>query len=263
MSFETPSSDTEQPSEKEKLKEFFGHCFEISEIEAGSLVPVGGTSIFSHEVNIKVEADLDNFSDFYAKIKGIAEKYDLSKLREWLDAQGVEVDEKLFAELFAFTKTFEKEYPENENKQESRTKLYGSDDRQAKLSEVVESGSAECAEIAAVSQGYLQQREIPSSYFSGDVLWSKDEEFSDEHSFLVIRQENKTFIYDPTNPTNTNHGSFPSLYAVGVDFDEEMSQGTKKFVEAENILNKEKAYYGVNDGTNVIPEKHIVENNTA
>lgn len=258
MGLETPSFNPGAIPKQEKIKQLFGHCFEISKFEKGDRIPVGGESIFSPEVNIKVEGDFENFKEFFRETQEMATKYNLPKLKEWLSQQGVEVDEKLFAELFAFTKKFEQKYPDSPERSETRRKLYSEKRQTIKLSDVFNANSAECAEIAALAQGYLQQEHISSSYFSGDVLWNKEEEFSEEHSFIIIRQGERVYIYDPANPTSTTSGKFPSLYAVEANFDEEMTKGQKRFVTARNILSKKEAFYGVNDGSNVLAEKHIV-----
>ncbi len=188
----------------------------------------------------------------------MARTYDLPKLKQWLGSQRIEIDEKLFATLFAFTKKFEEKYPDNPDRAEARRKLYGEKSKEVKLSDIFNANAAECAEIAALAQVYLQQEGVPSTYFSGDVLWNKDEEFSEEHSFIIIRQGDKVYIYDPANPTNTTSGKFPSIYTAEANFDEEIAKRQKRFVTAKNLLSKKVAFFGTNDGTNVWAEKHIV-----
>lgn len=242
----------------EKTKQLFGHCFEISKFDEGDSVPVGGESIFSTEANIKVKGDFEKFNQFLAETHELAGKYDLPKLKEWLGSQGIEIDEKLFATLFAFTKKFEEKYPDNPQRAETRRKLYSEKGKEMKLSDIFEANSAECAEIAALAQGYLQQEGVPSTYFSGDVLWNRDDEFSEEHSFIVVRQGDKVYIYDPTNPVSTTSGKFPSIYTTEAKFDEEMAKGQKRFVTAKNLVSKKEAFYGTNNGTNVWAEKDVV-----
>lgn len=257
---EEQTSVEKQPEQEkvEKIKQLFGHCFEISKFDEGDRIPVGGESIFSAEANMKVTGDFENFKQFFTEAHELTSKYDLPKLKEYLSSQGIEIDEKLFATLFAFTKKFEEKYPDNPERAEARRKLYSDKSREIKLSEIFGANTAECAEIAALAQGYLQQEGVPSTYFSGDVLWNKDEEFSEEHSFIVIRQGDKVYIYDPTNPTGTTSGKFPSIYTTEANFDEEMAKGQKRFVTAKNLLSKKEAFYGTNDGTNVWAEKHVV-----
>lgn len=256
---QTPVPEVET-KKVEKIKQLFGHCFEISKFEEGDRIPVGGESIFSTEANIKVTGDFENLKEFLGEAHELAGKYDLPKLKKWLGLQGIEIDEKLFATLFAFTKKFEEKYPDNPERAEARQKLYSDKSKEIKLSDLFNANIAECAEIAALAQAYLQQEGISSTYFNGDVLWNKDEdeEFSEEHSFIIIRQGDKIYIYDPTNPTGTTSGKFPSIYTTEVNFDEEMSKRQKRFVTAKNLLSKKEAFYGTNDGTNVWVEKHIV-----
>src|SRR3989339_711832 len=241
----------------EKTKQLFGHCFEILKFNEGDRIPVGGESVFSDEVNIKVTGDFENFKQFFDQTHELVDNYNLPKSREWLLSQGIEIDEKLFATLFAFTKKFEANYPSNPERAEARRKIYGDKGKEVNLSKIFSVNAAECAEIAALAQAYLQQEGVPSTYFSGDVLWDKEWEFSEEHSFIIIRQGDKVYIYDPTNPTNTTSGKFPSIYTAEANFDEEMAKKQKRFVTAKNILSKKEAFYGTNNGTNIWAEKHV------
>lgn len=244
--------------EVEKIKQLFGHCFEISKFEEGDRIPVGGESIFSNDTGVKVTGDFENLKPFLTETHELATKYDLAKLKEWLDSQGIEIDEKLFATLFAFTKKYEEKYPNNPEREGARRKIYSEKGKEIKLSDIFGVNTAECAEIAALAQEYLQQEKVSSTYFSGDVLWDKDDEFSEQHSFIIIRKGNKMYIYDPTNPTVTMQGKFPSVYTTELKFDEEMAKKQKRFVTATNLLSRKEVFYGTNDGTNVYAEQHIV-----
>ncbi len=261
--------------EKERfIEKLFGQCFEISTLQNNDKIPVGGVGFFpDSELNIEVICDFDNFNDLWKEIQNERERYNLQKLSEWLKKQGIEIDEKLFASLFAFTKTIERKYPEiferryQENLKRSsiRERLYQQhyqSGKEIKLSEVFKENAAECAEIAALAQYFLQQKNINSSYFSGEVLWDKNEEFSGRHTFIVIRHGEKTYIYDPANPIETTQGKFPNIYSVEANFDKEVRRGQQRFVVAKNIyhkkLKKKEAYFGVNDGRNIKPE-NIVE----
>jgi hypothetical protein len=254
------SPETGNGIPKEKIRPIFGHCFEIARFDNGDIIPVGGENIISQEMNIGIVGDFESFKQFYADTHDLTRSYNPDKLKEYLSANGIDIDEKLFATLFAFTKKYEEKYPANPEAAKTRreTLFDSTKNEKTRLSDILGANSAECAEIAALAQGFLQQEGVSSSYFSGDILWKKDEEFSEEHSFIVIRGGEKTYIYDPANPTNTTAGSFPSLYTTEADFDKEMARKQKKFVTAKNIINKNEICYGVNDGTNIIQEKHIV-----
>jgi len=245
---------TEKNGGQEKVKQLFGHCFEISKFDEGDRIPVGGKSIFSTETNTQINGDFENLKQFLGEAHELAGKYNLVMLNKWLNSQGIEIDEKLLSKLFAFTKKLEEKYPDNPEKAETRRKFYNEKGKEVKLSELFSTNTAECAEIAALAQVYLQQEGVPSTYFSGDVLWDKYKEFSEKHSFIIIRQKDRVYIYDPANPTNTTSGKFPSIYTTEANFDEEMAKRHKRFVTAKNLLNNKEAFYG----TNVWAEKHIV-----
>lgn len=256
MKIETQLFNQEKVQDSE-IKQFFGHCFEISKFEEGDHIPVGGENILSDEVNIKVTGDFENFKQIFLEAHELADKQNLPELKKYLNSQEMEINEKLFAILYAFTKKLEEKYPDNPKRAEERQKLYGEKDKEIKLSDIFNSNTAECAEIAALAQKYLQEEDISSTYFSGEVLWDRNDEYSEAHSFIVIRQEDKIYIYDPANPVNTTTGKNPSIYTTEIKFDEEMAKGQKRFVTSKNLLSKKKAFYGINNGTNVIAEKHI------
>jgi hypothetical protein len=253
-----PKEQFDSPEDKkEVVKQLFGHCFEVATLENNDPIPVGGESIFSEKVDTTIGGDFEKFQDFFKEVQQVAASYDLVEMRQWLDSQNIKVDERLFAKLVAFTKKLDKTYPDNPDRAATRRKIYGEKGLELKLSDIFDANAAECAEIAALAQFYLQQEGIPSSYFSGDVLWNEEQEFSDEHSFVIIRQGDKLYIYDPANPTATNYGKFPSLYTTETSFDEEVNKGRKIFVSSRNILSKKEAFFGVNDMTSVSPEDII------
>ncbi len=250
-----PETETDKAG---KVRRFFGHCFEITGFDEGDRIPVGGENRFSTDTNIEVRCDFENLRQFLGEAHEFADKVNVSKVKEWLGSQGIEFDEKLFAILFAFTKKFEETYPDTPERSDARLAFYSEKGREFKLSDIFNANIAECAEIAALAQVYLQQEDVPATYFSGDVLWNKEHEFSGEHSFVIIRQGEKTYIYDPTNPVDSTSGKFPSIYITKVDFDDQMATMQKRFVTAVNILSKKEAFFGTNNGTNVRAESHIV-----
>ena len=158
LNFNPKEQAPEVQKPKEKAEQLFGHCFEITKFDEGDRIPVGGESIFSSEVNIGVTGDFENFKQFLAEAHELAGKYDLPKLKEWLGSQGTEIDEKLFATLFAFTKKFQEKYPDNPERAEARRKLYSEKGKEIKLSDIFNANTAECAEIAALAQGYLHKK---------------------------------------------------------------------------------------------------------
>lgn len=239
----------------EGIEKLFGQSFEVKKLEYGKPIPVGGSNMFTDKLDRSVVGDFDHFSPLFQEIHSAIETYDSDNLRRWLEARQLSIDTKLVAMLTAFTKKLGDKYPITPDNATVRRNMYAKadEDRQVKLSEVFKSQSAECAEIAALAQYFLQSEGINSSFFSGEVLWNKDYEFGEKHSFIVIRDKGKQYLFDPANPTKAQDGIYPSIYTVKTDFDAEVRKGQRRFVAGINILTKQEAYFGVGNGTNVSP----------
>jgi len=230
---------------------YFGKSFEIPYIERGASIPVGGTNILTDETNVRVLVDWNGLESLVQEMKAVAQKYDRPKLKEWLKSSKIEVNEDLFAMLHAFTDVYKERigFEQDSNK---RRELYCGDS--PRLSEVIRGNAAECAEITALAQLYLQE-EIDSTYFAGEVLWNKDREFAEAHSFIPLIFDGQEYIFDPANPHKvpTKGGEkmlIPRIQKVE-GFRDKINQGKKTYVEATSVLNQTSAWYGVGDGTNV------------
>lgn len=239
----------------EGIEKLFGQSFEVKRLENGKSIPAGGSNMFTDKLDKSVIGDFDHFNPLFAEMHSAIEIYNSDNLRMWLDAQQLPIDSRLIATLTAFTKKLGDRYPIAPGNTSARKDIYAEESggKEVKLSEVFESNSAECAEIAALAQYFLQNEGVDSSFFSGEVLWKKDYEFGDKHSFIVIRDKDKQYLFDPANPTKTQNGMYPSLYTVKTNFNTEVRKGQKRFVAGTNILTKQESYYGVGNGTNVSP----------
>jgi hypothetical protein len=256
MNFQELPQPQKRESKAENAREIFNHCFEIEHIEDGQRIPVGGSGFKSAEHTKFAIADLSRFHDLYNSVTKGADSLDGEKIRSWLEVAEIKMDSETFAKLYAFTRIFAKNYPQNPDYEPRRLALYEVDE--VLVSDVLSEQVQECAEVAAVAQGYLQQEGISSSYLSGEVLWSEDAEFPMPHSFIIIRENGKTFIYDPTNPIHTQDGILPSIYEPNVDLDTELRKKKKVFIRSTNVMTHEDSFFGVGDHASLSPERHIV-----
>jgi hypothetical protein len=78
----------------------------------------------------------------------------------------------------------------------------------------------------------------------------------------MIKDGDTEYIYDPTNPTaildeesQTKRG-VPTLYKPVKDLSD-LPLDKKVFVKARNITSQKIAFFGVDDGTNILP-KHLI-----
>jgi hypothetical protein len=234
-------------------EKLFGHSFKIKEVNNGDIVPAGGGSFINEKLDTFVQADFDTFDEFIRNNIETSDAIDLEALGERLSNAGITIEPATFAKLHTFTKLLGKQFPNADGAAERRRQLYNRPET-PQLSEIMSQGVQECAEIALLAQGVLQREDIESEYTTGAVLWDRDQEFSEAHSFIVLKSERGTYIFDPTNPTHTNAGLVPSIYEVPGDLWGKIGADRKAFVTARNVLSHREAYFGVNNGTNVGPE---------
>ncbi len=219
----------------EKFEQLFDHCFEIKKIEKDDHIIVGGNNLWKDKT--KISCDLGNFKDFFDTIHNRVEGANLVKIKEQFLSKGIEINERLYAKLFFFTKEYLEKYPINQEGEKLREQFY-KQEKDGKLSEIFKKNSAECAEIAILAQFYLQQEDVQSSYFSGEVVWDKDdEEGCNQHTFIIIKNNNRTYIYDPANPVD---GKLPNICTVDKDFDKEVRLNKKDLLQLLIYLRKKK-----------------------
>lgn len=244
------AEDLSSSYEKNPYVELFGQCLEIKKIEEGKIIPAGGTSIFSNEIDLGFVGDFGFSDPLFEEASANVFGLQTEKLRRWLDENKLDIDPKLVATLESFQRSYQSRYKTGENHSD-RERFYTTSEGPPSASQIFATNVQECAEIAALAQLFLQKEGVDSSYIGGDVLWNSEAEFSDKHSFILIRSNRGQLIYDPTNPTQTKAGFLPSIYLLNSDFDGEIKKGQKRFVKARNILTKTEVLFGVNDGTNV------------
>ena len=239
-------------------KKHFGHGICLPEIKNGESVPVGG-SIFSSEASTMLLCDIENISAMFSEIETQEKAIEKKDLSAWLQKAGIRIDIGLFAALFSFTKFYEESFGYNREKEFSQRRSEAYKNGDTTLSEILNLNCAECAELAVFSQAYLRHRGHDASYFGGDVLWRREQEFSEPHSFVVLQSGAQSLIFDPANPANTNQGLFPGVYLFEQNFVEAMPSDSKRFIEGISVYSpNKKAYYGVDDGTNVSTDTDII-----
>ena len=222
----------ERKDKQEKIDKLFGRSLKISSIEDGDAIPVGG-SMFSNEVDTMMVCDFGKLAEFYEKVDGVVEqltdKTRQEKLKLWLEKNDTNIDPELFTQLTAFNQVYKHEFVKEKGEVEKqRRDLYLADnEKEATLSEILQKSSPKCAEIAALAQHFLQKEDIPSTYINGDVLRDEEIEFSSDHSYLIIEDDGKQYIYDPSNPLPSESGPMPNVLRTEVDFKEEITKGEK------------------------------------
>lgn len=255
--------DKKEDNNKVEFNHYFGQTLEIKKIDNGDSIPVGGTSIFSNKLDKEVVADFDNFEIFFKESHQLSSMQNLDEIKDKLQSFNMDIDAELFAPIFAFNRKLVEYYfnnPEFKNPTNpvNRDEMYSQKNKDIKLSDFFDANVEECSEFAILAQGFLQREGISSSVFNGEVLWDKNDSYGEPHSFIVLRNKDKTFIYDPANPIRTPKGHlFPSVYSMEKDFDKEISKNQKIFITGTNIRDKSQVFFGAGNQTEVLSNQII------
>lgn len=226
----------------------------VAEISPDMRLPVGGHIGDRENLSIYLEVDLCGIRDFLGKSMDRYESYTLDALASWLQAQNSIIDPKLFAACHALTVCYRSDFGGEHAGHELREKLYRDAAGTVQLSAILVSGSAECAEIAALGQSFLQKAGFKSSYMGGALLHSRAHEFSEEHSYVVIAHTDSIYVFDVANPIETTNGPMPALFKMPSDFLENMRMARRNcFVSGRDVLVNTERLFGVTHGANVLP----------
>lgn len=178
----------------EKLNET--NC-RISNIKNNDRILIGGS--FYGKLDLAVIADTDNFAKLFQTAAKNAQIFTNNDgMQKWLRGLAPDFNAETFAHLCAFDNVLRKMYPELSAHPDKRNFFYDGSDKT--LSEAVNAGVCQCAEIAVLAQAYLQQQGIESKYFGGELLCSINDEFGEPHSFITLKTSGQDYIYDPANP---------------------------------------------------------------
>lgn len=243
----------------------------INDIQNNDKIPIGGT--YLGKFDLIVTADIDKFEKFFQAVEKNADNFEKNEAFEkWVGQIAPEFDAKTFAHLYAFDNILRKMYPNLSSNISERKNFYDNDNAKT-LSQAVEAGVCQCAEIALLAQAYCQRNGFDTKYFGGELLCSPSEEFGEAHSFIALKTEKGDCFYDPAQPLLDKSGVYyPRIQSI------ESTEAQKKqfeniahatnirrkcaFLETKDILTQKTLYYGYGDGANIFPS-FILSKNSA
>lgn len=224
-----------------------------SNISVGDSIKVGESAYL---VIDKIPQDLEKA---FQKIREIvarqASNPDNAKL---LKQNKVPMSQTVFTHLFVFARVIAETFPNLACKDSVRQKYY-SENHDAKLSDLFEKHLFQCAEFAAIAQLYLQSVGVDSEYVGGEYVGNKNWEFGDQHSFVIIHENDIDYVFDPAN---NNAHAMPNISVVEltpeqkVMIQSKLLTGKRKvaFFETRDIITNRKYFYGYGDGANIVED---------
>ena len=240
----------------------------VGNIQENDEIPIGGS--FAGKLDLHVTADLVKFQDFFESVdKNVENLRQNESFQKWVKNTVPDFDAEILTRLLTFDNVLRQKYPQFQANVSERQKFY--DKAQSKpLSQAFEKGVCQCAEIAILAQAYCERAGLQTKYFGGEVLFSKDEEFGNAHSFLTLETDKGSYIYDPANAIQSTSGLYYPKIAIQEVTPAQKRQFENKihrpsgrncaFLETTDILTKTKWYYGCGDGANIFPSFIISKN---
>lgn len=220
---------------------------------------VGDSIKVGEKANLTIDKIPEELQKAFEKMHEIVNRQannpDNAKL---LKQHQVPMSQLLFTHLFVFAKVIAETFPNLGCNDTSRQSFYAKNPT-AKLSELFDKHLFQCAEYATIAQLYLQSVSVDSEYVGGEYIGNKNWEFGEQHSFVIIHENDIDYVFDPAN---NNAGAKPNISIVEmtpeqkVKIQAKLLAGKRKvaFFETRDIITNRKTFYGYGDGANVLED---------
>jgi len=248
------------------MTKLFNHCFYINHVQQNDAVPVGGGTVGSVDAPWRVCVD---YGTAFTKISAAADEYTKHYRNpawiNWLSERAPDVDPDLMVNVQSFVAAIQGVRTGQGQCPQDRNAMYlKAPHNTVSLTEVYSSANAMCVEMALLGKMYLDTKRVCSSFYSGETLVgsaAQDAHDSVPHSFLVLKSGGQEYVFDAALPNMSAGGDMLALLnpcrslLQGDDLRRDLL-----FVECEDVLTKQKRYYGVGDCGGV-PDSYVVRKN--
>lgn len=231
-----------------KLRKINNVSLTASNISVGDSIKVGESA------NLIIDKIPEDLEKVYQKIRKIvARQVNNPSNAQLLKRHNIPMSQTVFTHLVAFTKVIAEMFSDLACKDSSRQMFY-SKNHDAKLSDLFKKKLFQCAEFTIIAQLYLQSVGVDSEYVGGEFVGSKNWEFGDQHSFVLIHENGIDYVFDPAN---NNANAMPNISVVEmtpeqkIKFQARLLTDKRKvaFFGTRDIMTNRKAFYGYGDGS--------------
>lgn len=232
---------------------------EVSLTATASDIGIGDTIKVGEKANLTIDKIPEELQKAFEKMREIVNRQannpDNAKL---LKQQHITMSQLLFTHLVVFAKVIAETFPNLGCRDNSRQSFYAKNPT-AKLSELFDKHLFQCAEYATIAQLYLQSINVNSEYVGGEYIGNKNWEFGEQHSFVIIHENDIDYVFDPAN---NNSGNTPNISVVEMTPEQKVQIQAKllnekrktAFFETRDVITGRKTFYGYGDGANVLED---------
>lgn len=226
-------------------------------------IGVGDTIQVGEKAFLRIDKIPEEILQAFDTIKqGATKQIDNPHNTEILKQQKIPMSQFLFTHLMGFARHIAEGFPDlkDTNYMGTRTELYHKKGT-VNFSELFDNKSFQCAEYAVMAQLYLQSIGVDSEYVGGEFINTPVAEFGDQHSFVIIHEKDKDYIFDPANEIKLST-TLANISLIELNPKQKLKiqgiltgKGRKvAFFETTNLITKNKMYYGYGDSCNILPE---------
>lgn len=236
-----------------KLRKINEVSLTASDIAIGDTIKVGETA------NLTIDKVPEKLQKAFEKIREIVKRQaDNPDNAKVLKKQHITMSQLLFTHLFVFAKVIAETFPDLACRDGRRQSFYAKN-QNANLSELFDKNLFQCAEYATIAQLYLQSVDVDSEYVGGEILVNQNWEFGEQHSFVIIHENDIDYVFDPAN---NNAGAQPNISIIELSPEQKVKiqakllSGQRKsaFFETRDIMTNRKTFYGYGDGRNILED---------
>jgi hypothetical protein len=236
-----------------------GRFYIAQDLAVGDVLPVGSSAFKSDEFwyFCKLDFDHESVRAIFSKVDARAAQLNLSRNDAIQGILKYPIDIQLLNDMWAVNDVLQHSghvstrNDEGEIINSHRAQIYDRDSTY-QLSDVIEAKSAECSEVAALTQYYLQSKGYNVQFINGDFAnQTGDEVFP--HAFLsVLDRRGNRFIFDISNQAHYGTSLVPSVFSIDnttyrqwIDVASDKRRG---FLGARNIFDDRIVrYFGIHD----------------
>lgn len=222
----------------------------VDNLVEGQIVPVGG-NLFTDNFTQYCVLDFGSFADKCKNFtsENIRSGYERDRAiwEKWAADLGKDVDPYLYYQCMAVQKVTNSLLQVSNTNEESmfeRETQYKTL-KQVPLSSFI--GKSACAERALLGKYLMQKIGLECSYVSGITMndANDEEEYPEEHSFIVTRIGEASFVFDVARPLGQEQKT-PSIFRMDVDLNYDLFKDKQNLmVEGTELLNGYRCWFGV------------------
>jgi hypothetical protein len=246
-----------------KLENLSDCNYLIYNLADGDNVPAGG-SMLGGPATFFLKNDSARMGEFFTRYLAGVEKMNNEAISQglmnYLTSYKINCSFDVFKKSHVFASAMKAIYPDfKENFSARMDKFFQNN---ACLSGNLSDGHAACLEVSVLGAQCLEKAGLETSVLMGEVLDNANEQYPSDHTVVLIKDTDQTYILDAVNFEKYPDGNWgPSLYTIENDqYDalfKHVDPSKRRMAEARHIFSNQIKYFGYGDRTSITADELV------